>query len=84
MKYMNVRAIILLVLCFAMIALTTSCGLFGDKTPDDTSASIEESSEKAPATSAPKKENTVPTVEYKDEMSDDDFIKGSWDNPSEN
>ena len=88
MKHMNVRAMILLVLCFAMIALTTSCGLFGEKTPDETSASIEEESDKAPAetstTTKPKEETRVPNVEYKDAMSDDDFIHGSWDDSSEN
>ena len=99
MKHMNVRTILLLVLSLAMIALTTSCGLktwLDEKAPwvdqNDDSDSIEdgkddESSDKddGKGTSATTKpaEPPVPEVEYKDEMSDDDFIKGSWGDTSE-
>ena len=109
MKHTNIRAIVLLVLCLAMIALSTSCGLKtwmeekapwvdkGDDTttnttttaakPDNTTTVGNENDEKPDVTTTtkpPKEEVTVPNVEYKDEMSDDDFIKGSWGDTSEN
>lgn len=94
MKHTNVRAIVLLVLCLAMVALTTSCGLktwleekapWVDKGDDTSDTTVDNSSDETPAntTTKPKEEVTVPNVEYKDAMSDDDFIKGSWGDTSE-
>ncbi len=98
MKHMNVRAILLLVLSLAMIVLTTSCGLktwldekapWVDKSDDtdpvensDDKVSDEDDGKGTSATTKPA-EPPVPEVEYKSEMSDDDFIKGSWGDTSE-
>ena len=88
--HINVRWIVLLALCFAMTVFATSCNF------KDFMASMPWAKDKAPAgTSEPaadeedgpstpiKDETPVPTVEHKGEMSDDDFIKGSWGDTSE-
>jgi hypothetical protein len=83
-----------MVLCLAMIALTTSCGLKslfkGEDAAEDTSVTtVQNGGDETPdeddttTTNKPQAE-TVPNVEHKGEMSDDDFIKGTWGDTSEN
>ena len=53
-----------------------------DTANDDTSKTPDQT-ETPEATTKPKEEIVVPDVEHKGEMSDDDFIHGTWGETSE-
>ena len=93
--HLNVRVVVLLALCLSMIVLSTSCGLKTwleedapwvkkDAQTAETSETVDnDETDKPTTTTKPKDETPVPDVEHKDEMSDDDFIHGSWGDTSE-
>lgn len=91
MKKMNLRKFVLLVLSLAMLALATSCEMpWAKEDPAETSDTANDDTSKTPdqtetpeATTKPKEEIVVPDVEHKGEMSDDDFIHGTWGETSE-
>ena len=96
---MNVRAIVLLVLSLATLTLATSCSFEelmasmpwakdepaepSDTTLPGDTGEIPDVTTVPSATTKPKEEIPVPDVEHKGEMSDDDFIHGTWGETSQ-
>ena len=88
----NVRLIVLAALCLMMTVFAASCTFeeIMDSMPwakdkqVETVEPVDSNTGDTPVTTTkPDDKVPVPDVEHKDEMSDDDFIKGTWGETSE-